>query len=206
MIINNHRKHSDFALRHFIAGSCYTPDAAYCLLYAQKEQIEMDLAAGDAAKLVHEAKIEDFEKRINEATTKLEKLEIEAELLKYKASQNTFLKNYEGAKRELETINALLEELKPQCKYWNEDILQMEQDMQREEWAMELKYRGENMILANALGIGYDHLQTMRQHPDFLTEIAPHLEKTTRLIHDARVNALPLEKLFAAPLLEHKES
>ena len=157
MIINNHRKHSDFSLRHFIAGSCYTPDAAYCLLYAQKEQIEMDLAAGDAAKLVHEAQIEDFE-------------------------------------------------LKPQCKYWNEDILQMEQDMQREEWAMELKYRGENMILANALGIGYDHLQTMRQHPDFLTEIAPHLEKTTRLIHDARVNALPLEKLFAAPLLEHKES
>jgi len=177
MIVNNHRKHSSFALRHFLAGSCYTPDAAYCLLYAQGEQIEMDVASGEASLLEQRANELEWQEKINSATSESERLRAQAELIKQQAMRKNFELNLEGAKRELQEINALLAELKPMCKHWDADILKMEQAMQRDEWAEELKARAENMLLANAIGIGYDHIATMRQHPDFSTKILPHIRK-----------------------------
>ncbi len=180
MIVNNHRKHSSFALKYFIAGSCYTPDAAYCLLYAQMEQLEMDLAAGEANVLTQEADVLELDNEIklaidnNDRITELRK---RAEKIKLEGMLKNFKLNYEGTKREYKEIQELLEQLKPQCKYWNEDILQMEQDMQRDEWVGELKGRAENMTLGNILGIGYDHIATMRQHPDFNSKILPHIKK-----------------------------
>lgn len=187
MIVNNHRKHSSFALKHFLAGGCYTPDAAYCLLYAQREQIEMDVAAGRAAVLKQKADALEYklkldpmiDKRSTEEWTTQEEIEylrLEAEQIRAEALIPNFEKNYEGAKRELKELDNILEAIKSQCKYWNEDILQMEQDMQSDEWREELKGRAENMMLANQLGIGYDHLQTMRQHPDFENHILPHIK------------------------------
>jgi hypothetical protein len=177
MIINNHRKHSSFALRHFLAGSCYTPDAAYCLLYSQGEQIEMDIAAGEASILEQKANELEWQEKIDSATSEPERLRAQAELIKQQAARKNFELNMEGAKRELQEINALLEELKPMCKYWDADILKMEQAMQRDEWAEELKARAENMLLAHAIGIGHDHIATMRQHPDFSSKILPHIRK-----------------------------
>jgi len=187
MIVNNHRKHSSFALKNFLAGGCYTPDAAYCLLYAQREQIEMDVEAGRAAILKQKADVLEYKMNIDpminrrntdDWTTKdeIEYLRLEAEQIRAEALVPNFEKNYEGARRELKELDAILEAIKPQCKYWNEDILQMEQDMQSDEWREELKGRAENMMLANQLGIGYDHLQTMRQHPDFEQYILPHIK------------------------------
>jgi hypothetical protein len=177
MIVNNHRKHSSFGLRHFIAGSCYTPDAAYCLLYAQMEQIEMDVAAGEAGVLSQRADELEQQALLEQAQTEPERLRAQAELIKIQAMRKNFELNFEGAKRELQEIRELLEQLKPQCKFWNEDILQMEADMQRDEWAEELKGRAENMLIANAIGIGYDHIAAMRQHPDFYEKILPHIKQ-----------------------------
>ncbi len=189
MIINNHRKHSSFGLRHYIAGSCYTADAAYCLLYAQREQIEMDVAAGEGAVLSQEAEIMELDfaiKKALELDDKITYLKKKAELIKLNAMLKNFKLNFEGAKRELIELNEILEELKPQCKYWNEDILQMEQDMQHDEWREELKGRAENMMLANVFGIGYDHLATMRQHPDWKKHILPHLDQVAKGITQVR--------------------
>lgn len=198
MIVNNHRKHSSFAIKHFLAGSCSTPDGAYCLLYAQREQLKMDVAAGDAAVMKQKADVIEFELNIkniqkqmddivpnnttdNEEYQRLyiEYLRTNAEYVRLKAMLENFKLNFEGAKRELFELDAALDQLKSQCKYWNEDILQMEQDMQRDEWAGELKNRVENMMLSGKLGIGYDHIATMRQHPDFYEEILPHIAATS---------------------------
>lgn len=183
MIVNNHRKHSSFALRHFIAGSCYTPDAAYCLLYAQMEQIEMDIASGEAQLLEREADILEFSREDSDPAINLRN---RAKLIKLQGSLANFEKNFEGAKRELTELRELLEQLKPQCKYWNEDVLQMEQDMQRDEWAAELKGRAENMILGNMLGSGFDHIATMRQHPDFEEKILPHIKTIVQQAQQTR--------------------
>jgi hypothetical protein len=177
MIINNHRKHSSFALRHFLAGSCYTPDAAYCLLYAQGEQIEMDVASGEASILEQQANELEWQEKIAHSASEPERLRALAEITRQQAMRKNFELNIEGAKRELQEINAMLEELRPMCKHWDADILKMEQDMQRDEWAEELKARAENMLLSNAIGIGYDHIATMRQHPDFSNKILPHIRK-----------------------------
>jgi isoleucyl-tRNA synthetase len=177
MIVNNHRKHSSFALRHFIAGSCYTPDAAFCLLYAQGEQVELDVAAGEASLLEQKASELELQEKVASAASEADRLRAQAELIKLKAARKNFELNLEGAKRELQEINALLEELKPMCKHWDADILKMEQAMQQDEWAEELKARAENMLIANAIGIGYDHIATMRQHPDFSAKILPHIRK-----------------------------
>lgn len=189
MIVNNHRKHSSFAIEHFLAGGCHTPDAAYCLLYAQMEQIEMDCAAGDAAVLSQKAEKLALEKRIEEAKEngdEIEELRARAELIRANAALKNFKLNFQGAQRELQELQAALDRLKPMCKYWNEDILQMEQDMQRDEWVGELKNRAENMLLSNAMGIPYDHLATMRQHPDFFEKILPHVEHTHKTIAQLR--------------------
>lgn len=204
MIVNNHRKHSSFALKNFLAGGCYTPDAAYCLLYAQREQIEMDVEAGRAAILKQKAEALEYkmkldpmiDKRNSEEKTwttqdEIDYLRLEAEQIRAEALIPNFEKNYEGARRELKELDAILEAIKPQCKYWNEDILQMEQDMQADEWREELKGRAENMMLANQLGIGYDHLQTMRQHPDFAEHILPHIKNVRAGIALGHVNQDP---------------
>ncbi len=183
MIVNNHRKHSSFALRHFIAGGCYTPDAAYCLLYAQLEQLEMDVAAGEAAVLETEAR--DMELSIEAEKVKddpVASLRNRAERIKHDSMKKNFKLNYEGAQREVQELNNLMEQLKPHCKYWNEDIIKMEQDMQHDEWVGELKARGENYLLGNLLGIPHDHIATMRQHPEFGKQILPHINKVAETI------------------------
>lgn len=216
MIVNNHRKHSSFAIENFLAGGCSTYDGAYCLLYAQREQIIMDVSAGDAAVLKQRADIlelkleikkykEDFNEAIDEDEKTIAEINLlrkEAELIRLEAALENFNLNYKGAQRELDELNVALERLKPLCKYWNEDILQMEQDMQRDEWTGELKNRVENMLLSQTLGIPYDHLATMRQHPDFFEKILPHIALVNNKIMDVKNNRSlePLKEL-TAPLL-----
>ena len=202
MIVNNHRKHSSFALRHFIAGGCHTPDAAYCLLYAQMEQIEMDVAAGQDDVIETEAR--DLELDLEAERVKddpVASLRNQAERIKHDSMKKNFKLNYEGAIRELQEIQNLLEQLKPHCKYWDEDIIKMEQNMQHDEWVGELKARAENFQLANVLGIPHDHVATMRQHPEFASQILPHLTKVSETIRTSMQLGQPdiLIKSISAP-------
>ena len=199
MIVNNHRKHSSFALRHFIAGGCHTPDAAYCLLYAQLEQLEMDVAAGQASVLKTEAKEMELSKETGDP---IQDLKNKAEMIEVQAAKKLFQKNYDGAQRELKELHNMLEQLKPHCKYWSEDIIEMEQAMQHDEWIGELKFRGENMLLSNTLGIPHDHLATMRQHPQFAQQILPHIAAVSEKIKASMQLGQPqmLLSAIAAPL------
>jgi len=141
------------------------------------EQIEMDVAAGEAAVLSQRADELEQQTILEQAQTESDRLRAQAELIRIQSRRKNFELNFDGAKRELQEIKELLEQLKPQCKFWNEDILQMEADMQRDEWAEEFKSRAENMLIANSIGIGYDHIAAMRQHPDFYEKILPHIKQ-----------------------------
>lgn len=202
MVINNHRKHSNFALKHFMAGGCYTPDAAYVLLYAQLEGLQMDMAAGEAGELKNKAKRLELESLISnleiklqaesiasdvvtDVTTEIQSLRAKADFVEFEAAEKMFKINFKGTKNEVVEITEMLEKLKPLCMFWCDDILKMEQDMCQTEWGFELAGRAENMILAQSFGIPYDHLATMRQHPAFESLILPRIGEVNGALQNA---------------------
>ena len=185
----SHRLNSDFALKHFIAGSCTTFDGAYCLLYSQLidmqqkvKHSESQILSREISKMEAEEIISKYEsKEVKQVKQdKKEYLEAKKTLIELEASQHTFDENIRGAKNELETIKRLMTELNEHCEYKNEpDMLKRQELAMRDEWCGELKKRAENYLITTGT-IPPDHFDTMRMHPDFRTKIAPHIMKVTK--------------------------
>lgn len=170
-----HRQNSDFQLKHFMANDCKTPDGAYVLLYGQRIDMENKIAHSDAQRKRREAKLEAAREVIEDQDSKRSAiLTAEADILEAEADVPTWELNLKAAHQELATIVRYMEELKPQCKHWSEDILAMSEASQEEEWRLELMCRAENFLLSQG-SIPHDHLNTMRNHPQFASDILPHL-------------------------------
>lgn len=183
-----HRQNSDFQLKHFMANDCKTPDGAYVLLYGQKIDMESKIAHSDAQRLRREAKIEDANEIINDHASKRSAvLTAKADISEAEADLPTWEMNLKAAHQELATINRYMEELKPQCKHWSLDILAMSEASQEEEWRLELMCRAENFLLSQGY-IPHDHLNTMRNHPQFVTCILPHLAQIEGKVIGLRIN------------------
>ena len=194
----SHRLNHDFQLRHFLAGSCHTPDAAWTLLYSQKIDMESKLKTAKAQAIDRRIKALEAENLLasSDPIMRLQGEKIQAEL---EASQYIFDMNVEGAEKELETIVALMEELEPLCQYAHLPILERNEACWREEWALELIRRAENNLLAYGT-IPPDQLETMRQHPDFKERIVPKiLELTARVQTQDR--AITFRELEESPVL-----
>ena len=199
MISNPHRTNSDFQLKYFIANSCHTPDAAYSLLYGQKIDIEQKIAHNKAEALRRETlrelqnraieKYKEVEKDYSDKTKPMSKfreedcfqLKVEynealANLMDLDGSEPVHQMNLLAAKKELETIQKLMAELLPQCKYHTgNNVLEASELMQQEEWLCELKARAENYILSDGT-IPHDQIAAMRLHPEFQTLLIPHIQ------------------------------
>lgn len=79
---NPHRNNSDFQLRHFLAGSCFTPDGAWMLMYGQKIDREAVVKSCEAQKLRREAKIMEAQEVIDNASaSKADKLKAQADII-----------------------------------------------------------------------------------------------------------------------------
>ena len=194
----SHRLNHDFQLRHFLAGSCHTPDAAWTLLYSQKIDMESKLKTAKAQAIDRRIKALEAENLLasSDPIMRLQGEKIQAEL---EASQYIFDMNVEGAEKELETIVALMEELEPLCQYAHLPILERNEACWREEWCLELIRRAENNLLAYGT-IPPDQLETMRQHPDFKERIVPKiLELTARVQTQDR--AITFRELEESPVL-----
>ena len=63
---NPHRNNCDFQLRHFMAGSCFTPDGAWMLMYGQKIDREAVVQSCEAQRIRREAKILDAQAVIDD--------------------------------------------------------------------------------------------------------------------------------------------
>lgn len=208
--MNQHRQNTDFQLAYFLAGSCSTPDGAWNVMYGQKLAIENALEAGKAQRLDIRIKKLKAERVLAKTDDEIERLEAERDIIEANNSERMLNLNEKGAQGELDTINALMEKLEPLCKYETSDVHAHQEASQWEEWKGEFKSRAENMLLANSIGIPYDHIQAMRSHPDFNKEILPHLlEVGANLSQAARSgNTKILEDLLtSSPLLqlENKE-
>ena len=89
-----------------------------------------------------------------------------------------------GAEQELATITSIMAELEPQRKYADLPILEAAQAAQREEWLLEFQRRTENYLLSTGT-IPEDHLNAMRNHPDFEVNIVPFI---TEVLHKISVD------------------
>jgi hypothetical protein len=174
-----HRNNCDFQLKHFMAGSCHTADGAWALLHEQKMDIAVKIEHSKAQALRRQAKVLTAEAVLaNDASTEIERLKAEADLLECNAGTEGWELNYQAALNEHAYICKLMDELEPNRKYRDLPFLEANEAMQREEWLGELKTRAENFLLT-AGTIPHDHLNTMRCHPDFEAQIVPHIEAIT---------------------------
>lgn len=178
-----HRNNSDFQLRHFIAGRCHTPDAAWAILYEQKLDIEQKLASTRARKLRREAKRLDIQHCLEYAgASQADKLRARADLMEWEAAEGLIELAIAGAEREIATIEGLMAELEPHRKFKHLPLLEATEAAQHDEWLGEFKERIENYLLSQGT-IPEDQIAAMRAHPAFEKEIRPYMiEKAASLV------------------------
>lgn len=195
-----HRNNSDFQLRHFMANNCHTADVAWCLMYEQRLDIYMKLEATKAKLLRRKAKRIEIEKKL-QSDSEAERLIAEADLIEWQSSEGLFEMAIKGAEQELATIDSIMAELEPQRKYAHLSVLEASQAAQREEWLLEFKRRCENYLISIGT-IPEDHLNAMRNHPDFEQEIVPHVQQVAQQIESSK-NKLGVLKNNKTLLIDH---
>lgn len=200
-----HRNNSDFQLRHFMANNCHTADTAWCLMYEQRLDIKMKLEATRAQVLRREARRMDIEEVLNNPdATPAQKLRAEADMIEWKSGEGMLEMAIKGAEMELNTIESIMAELDSQRKYGHLPVLEASQAAQREEWLGEFKRRCENYLLSIGT-IPEDHLNAMRNHPDFEQSIVPHVQQVTHRIESAQ-NKMAVLKGNSHLLLDTKDA
>lgn len=167
-----------------MANSCHTADTAWCLMYEQKLDITIKLEHTKANALRRKAKKLEIDKDLN-SENEIIKLKAEADLIDWQSSEGLLEMAIRGAEMELATINQIMEELELQRKYANLNVLEAAQAAQREEWLLEFKKRSENYLLSSGT-IPEDQLNAMRNHPDFETQIVPHVQQISHQINNAQ--------------------
>lgn len=175
-----HRNNSDFQLRYFMANNCHTADVAWCLMYEQKLDIQIKLANTKAGILKRKAKRVEIDEDIN-STDIVKQLNAQADLIEWESGEGLLEMAILGAEQEIATIESIMVELEPQRKYANLPILEAAQAAQREEWLLEFQRRSENFLLSNGT-IPEDHLNAMRNHPDFEVKLVPFITEVAQKI------------------------
>ena len=179
-----HRNNSDFQLRHFIAGSCHTPDAAWNILYEQRLDIMSKREITKARLLKREAARLDLEEQKAAIRTRQDELRYQAAKIEYDSGEGMLEMALAGADKELATIEGLMAELEPQRKYKHLPLLEATEAAQQDEWREEFKHRVENYLLSTGY-IPHDQLEAMRKHPDFEGAILPHIKQTMLRLENA---------------------
>lgn len=193
-----HRNNSDFQLRHFIANQCHTADVAWCVMYEQKLDIQIKLDATKARLIRRKAKKLEIDNNLN-TNDPIQKLNAEADLLEWKSSDGMLEMAILGAEQEICTITQIMDELEPRRKYAHLPLLEAAQAAQQEEWKLEFKHRIENFLLSRGT-IPEDQLQAMRSHPDFESELVPHVQE---MVHKIANNENKMALLTNNRMLTH---
>lgn len=193
-----HRNNSDFQLRHFIANQCHTADVAWCVMYEQKLDIQIKLDATKARLIRRKAKKLEIDNKLN-TNDPIQKLNAEADLLEWQSSDGMLEMAILGAEQEICTITQIMDELEPRRKYAHLPLLEAAQAAQQEEWKLEFKHRIENFLLSRGT-IPEDQLQAMRSHPDFESELVPHVQE---MIHKIANNENKMALLTNNRMLTH---
>ena len=168
-------------------------------MYEQKLDIMLKLESTKARQLKRQAKKVEIDRALK-SEDEVTRLNAEADLIEWKSGEGLLEMAILGAEQEIATIQSIMDELEPQRKYGHLPVLEASQAAQREEWLGEFKRRCENFLLSNGT-IPEDHLNAMRNHPDFETQIVPHVQHVVEKIASAK-DKMALLKRNTALLLE----
>ena len=199
--MSQHRQNTDFQLAYFLASSCSTPDGAWSLMYGQSLSVENALEAGKAQRIDIKIKRLKADRVLAASTDEIERLQAERDIIEANSDERMLELNERGAKEELATIQKLMAKLQPLCQHDTSDPHAHQEAAQWDEWRGEFQRRAENMLIANTIGIPYDHIEAMRAHPDFASKIVPHIMATGKVLADASRTQDPklLESLLTVP-------
>lgn len=190
-----HWRNSRFQVLHFIVGKTHTPDEAYRVLLELREERQLAVNNVKVSDLRTQAKIARAqEKVLSPGISTADRLEAEADLAEVEAFRENGQACIDEAYRELDFIDLLIAKIKPHRKYSDMPVHEANQFIQSEEWMFELIRRGENHLMSSG-HIPADQLGTMRMHPNWETEIYPHLQKVTLAIQGRKAPTL-----FATPI------
>lgn len=108
---------------------------------------------------------------------------------------------YDEALREKEYIKELIEKIEPHRKYKDLPDHDAHQAAQQDYWLQELKYRAENHLFTTGV-ITPELLSTMRLHPQFKSDLLPHMLTCITAVKEGRAEALlATPQTFAQNLL-----
>lgn len=173
MIVKRHRSNNNFQLAYFIAGSCYTADAAYIALLNQRDDRQAAVDHAHAEDIRRQAKRLRIQARLN-SEDPADRLEAEADLYELDSNEELNRQLLAAAEDELAFINLCLERIAPMRKYSNLTDAEAAEACQREEFALEFKNRIENYMITSGQ-IPANEFSSMRQHPDFNSLLLPHI-------------------------------
>jgi len=142
-------------------------------MYEQKLDIQIKLESTKAKMLRRKAKMLEIEQGLA-STDPIKQLNAQADLIEWQSGDGMLEMAALGAEQELATITSIMDELEPQRKYAHLPLLEASQAAQREEWLLDFQRRTENFLLSKGT-IPEDHLNAMRNHPDFETNIVPFI-------------------------------
>ena len=140
----------------------------------------MNLVHTKASLLRRKAKLIEIEQELK-STDPVKQLNAQADLFEWEGSEGMLEMAILGAEQELATITSIMAELEPQRKYADLPILEAAQAAQREEWLLEFRRRTENYLLSIGT-IPEDHLNAMRNHPDFESNLVPYITNVLQKI------------------------
>lgn len=170
-------------------------------MYGQMIDREAVIKSCEAQKLRRDAKILEAQQVIDDPGLPLaDKMRAQADIIEADAHYYTWSTNLEAAKMELATIKQIMDELEPHRKYGHLPLLEANEAAQREEWLGEFKNRVENFLFSTGT-IPEDQLRAMRNHPDFQTEILPHITAVARQLQGAK-NSIELLTNHSEKFLE----
>src|SRR5574341_297095 len=165
-----HWNNSQFQLRYFLIGACHTADEGYRLARELEEDRQRALD-NCRVQLTKRQAVLQCAKILS--VVPLVRHWARAVLLQEQLERKRLQALINAAEWELCTIRRCIEELQPLRRYAHIPDHEAHQACQREEWRLRLMTRCENMLAAG--GIAWDHIATMRQHPDWEEHILPHL-------------------------------
>lgn len=179
-----HRTNSDFQLRYFIANSCHTADAAWCIMYEQRVDMRSKVIVTKAQLIRREAERIKIERKLN-SDDPYEQMMGKADLLEWEGSFGALEIALKAAEDELATIEQIMAELEPKRKYGHLSVLEAASLSQKDEWLEEFKHRCENYLVSIGT-IPEDQLAAMRKHPDFQEQIVPFVKQLAYKINEGQ--------------------
>ena len=180
MIVKRNRQNNNFQIAYFIAGSCFTPDAAYFALLNQRDDRRRAIEHSQVQEMRALAKKQRIDQDLFSDDPILA-LEAQADLQEWMNQRSDARELMQSCEEELAFIDLCIERVRPLRQYAHLSDNDAAEACQREEFAKEFQYRIENFLTTTG-AIPHNELAVMRQHPDFNNLLLPYMNHVSQLL------------------------